>query len=85
MKITAIYDNGGKTLDRFTVVTDQPEYDARNTPNLFMALGLSMDGDGFSQWTTAVPGRHLGRRIQFEQLSANTQAHIAGRLFNDQI
>lgn len=23
MKITAIYDNGGKTLDRYTVVTDE--------------------------------------------------------------
>lgn len=81
MKITAIYDNGGKTLDRFTVITDQPEYDSHNTPNLFMALGLSMDGDGFSQFCTAVPGRHLGRRVQFETLSANTQAHIVRRIF----
>lgn len=85
MKIQAIYDNGGKTLDRYTVITDIHEYDQHHQTDadgLYMALRLSEGGDGFSQWTTAVPGRHLGRRVQFEQLSAKTQAHIAWRLFN---
>lgn len=81
MKITAIYDNGGETLDRFTIITDQPEYDAAGTPDLYMALGLSEGGDGFSQWSSATPGDHLGRKIPIEYLSANTQKHIARRLF----
>ena len=81
MKITAIYDNGGETLDRFTIITDQPEYDANETPNLFMALGMSMDGDGYSQFSSAIAGSHLGKRVHFEDLSANTQNHIVERIF----
>lgn len=91
MKIVAIYDNGGDTLDRFTVVTDEQEYDARNTPNLYMSLGLSEGGDGFSQWGAAqwfkgsddAKNKHLGKRVQFESLSANTQKHIARRIFSE--
>lgn len=81
MKIIAIYDNGGKTLDRYTVVTN-----LTGAGIMFDMLGLSEGGDGFSQWTvgrynTTGGNRHLGKRITFEQLSEATQSHIAGRIF----
>lgn len=82
MRITAIYDNGGKSLDRYTVVTD-----AAWSPSLIAALGLSTDPEafnGFSQWTGAHDGPHLGQRIQFETLPARLQRHIAARVFGEE-
>jgi hypothetical protein len=68
-----IYDNGGKTFDRFTVVfINEPE----RQPNTFAALGMSarpFDPQGFGQHCMATPGRHLGKRILFEDLPADCQ------------
>jgi hypothetical protein len=52
MRITAIYDNQGETLDRYTVLTDWVEKHSDNDPmrDQFMYLGLSEGGRGFSQW-----------------------------------
>lgn len=83
MKIVAIYDNGGATLDRFTVVTDLAAQNGYGHDE-FEMLGLSEGGIGFSQWTTGQSGSHLGKRIHFEDLSATTQKHIARRVFNEQ-
>jgi hypothetical protein len=63
-----LYDNGGKTFDRFTaVLMDQPE----RASNTFAAFGMSehpQHPQGFGQHTTAMPGRHLGRRINLSDL-----------------
>lgn len=85
MRITAIYDNGGKTLDRYTVLTDEPYYreDPQGT-GIVNCLGLNEGGDGFSQWSSAQEGRHLGKRVKFEDLSAATQKHIATRVFREE-
>lgn len=73
MKNIRIYDNGGKTLDRYTVVfMDQPEHPAPS----FAVLGMSehpFHPQGFGQHCTAMPGRHLGKRIKFEQLPPDCQ------------
>lgn len=83
MKITAIYDNGGKTIDRYTVVTNEPW--GSRTVETFYALGLDdVGGSSFSQWGEAKIGRHLGKRIHFEDLNETTQAHIAERVFGDE-
>ena len=78
MRITSIYDNEGKTLDRYTIVTDEKQ-------GKFVAmLGLSAhptDYNGFSQWSTGTDGPHLGKRVQFEYLTALLQNHIAARVF----
>ena len=52
MKIRAIYDNGGKTLDRYTVVIDDnaETFDGK----WWTMLGLSEGGVGFSQFTEGV-------------------------------
>lgn len=83
MKITAIYDNGGKTIDRFTVMTDVP-FNKELYTEQFNALGLDDNGGhSFSQWGSAIAGRNLGRKVRFEELNAATQKHIAQRLFGE--
>jgi hypothetical protein len=62
-----VYDNGGKTVDRYTVVyMDAPE---RN--GLYEAVAMDAQPfhpQGFGQHTSASPGRHLGKRIGYEDL-----------------
>lgn len=69
----ACYDNGGKTVDRFTVVyLDQPERSLKT----FAAVGMNsapFHPQGFGQHCTAMPGRHLGKRIPFASLPADCQ------------
>ena len=76
----SVYDNGGKTADRYTIVFDTM-HEAK--PNTYTALGLSAQPSspqGVSQFTTAMKGAHLGRRIHFVRLPANVQAHVRARL-----
>lgn len=87
MRIEAIFDNGGKTLDRYTVVIDQPvgHY-------TYEMLGLAEGGDGVSMWSNGFyypkgqgNNRHLGKRVTFEDLSEATQRHIAERVYTNAI
>lgn len=61
------YDNGGKTCDRFTVVyMDEKERDGS-----LSCVGMSPNPfhpQGFGQHSSAIPGRHLGKRIPFASL-----------------
>ncbi len=73
MKIKAIYDNGGETFDRYTVV-----YNALATgkPGVYEAVGMSEDPfhpQGFGQHCSAMLGKHLGKRITFKQLPKDCQ------------
>lgn len=71
------YDNGGKTLDRYTVVyMDQPERQA----GVFAARAMSehpFHPQGFGQFTSARPGRHLGKRIKYVMLPLDCQKVVA--------
>ena len=71
-----IYDNGGETLDRYTAVyLDEPEYQ----PGTFASRGMSeqpFHPQGFGQCCIAMPGKHLGKRIKFEQLPKDCQKLI---------
>jgi hypothetical protein len=70
-----IYDNGGKSFDRYTAVyTDQKE-----RSGLFTCLGMSehpFHPQGFGQHSTAQLGRHLGKRIEFSELPADCQKAV---------
>lgn len=63
-----IYDNGGKTADRYTVLfMDQKERSA----DTFACLGMDKDPFhpcGIGQHSSGTPGVHLGRRIPFDLL-----------------
>jgi len=78
MKNLRIYDNGGKTFDRYTVIyMDQPERHG------YACLGMSehpFHPQGFGQHGIAQPGRHLGRRIQFDQLPDDCQKLVQQEL-----
>ena len=69
-----IYDNGGKTFDRYTVVFMSRPY----APNSPLREALAMSGNpyhpqGFGQFTSALPGRHLGKRIKPDALPNDCQ------------
>lgn len=77
MYIFKIYDNGGQSWDRFTVLIEPYSAGECN------ALGLSENCDspqGFSQWGDAMNGAHLGHEINFDDLPANVQQHVLTRL-----
>lgn len=67
------YNNGGKTYDRFTVVyLDQPE----RATGTFACVGMNeapFHPLGFGQHSTAMLGKHLGRRILLSSLPADCQ------------
>ena len=76
MEIHKIYDNCGKTIDRYTIVTE-PSY----TNDLWQCLGVDgVGGRGFSQWSECLLGRHLGKLVKFEDLPTETQDHVIERL-----
>lgn len=74
-----IYDNGGETYDRYTAVfMDQP-FNHHSRGKTFMALGFNDDPFhplGFGQHCSAVPGKHLGKRITLEQLPKKARKFV---------
>lgn len=73
-----IYDNGGETIDRYTILP--PRYAGKayrgRTPSTWMAIAASVDPyhpQGFGQHVSAMPGRHLGRRIRWADLPDDVQ------------
>lgn len=66
------YDNGGETIDRYTVVyLDHPTREG-------CYEDVSMNGSpfhpqGFGQHGECQPGKHLGKEIPFDQLPADCQ------------
>ena len=78
MKVYKIYDNGGKTFDRYTVVLP-----VVNANGLHDCLGLSDNCDspqGFSQWSECTEGKHLGKLTTFWKLPIVVKNHIVGRI-----
>jgi len=73
-----IYDNGGKTIDRYTVILEDWHFGKS-----CQALGLSSNPDspqGFSQFSDVYQGNHLGKEIGFLDLPENVQEHITMRI-----
>ena len=74
------YDNGGQTVDRYTVVyMDFPE----RQRGFFLSLGMSEDPShpqGFGQHSVAMLGAHLGRRVPFETLPESCRRVIEADL-----
>lgn len=80
-----VYDNGGKTADRYTVFTHADHKYGKEHGNRQGADALGMDEhpthpQGFSQMTTAKPGAHLGKKIAFHSLAPHLQKHVKERL-----
>lgn len=75
MKNVTIYDNGGKTYDRITIVfldtKSKPLYCGRFYD--YECIGSSETGDGFFQHSNCQRGPHLGKKINFSDLSPELQ------------
>jgi hypothetical protein len=74
--IKAIYDNGGKTFDRYTVYYSNPKDWGITEPKMYPCVGMSaypFHPQGFGQHSTGMLGRHNGKRIKFEELPEDCQ------------
>lgn len=67
MKNISIYDNGGKTLDRITVIFDKEKRQTKDGI-LYNCVVASETGSGFYLHSEAMKGRHLGKKIDFSKL-----------------
>lgn len=83
MKIKSIYDNRGKTSDRYTIILTINSY-GKMKPQNRDCLSLNNCPEnpayGISQFDTCNEGKHLGKKIKFEDLPKNVQEHIKNRL-----
>lgn len=72
-----LYDNGGKTCDRFTIIPPRWAGQAwREHGRQWQAIGSSerpFHPQGFGMHCSATPGPHLGRRIKWADLPADVQ------------
>jgi hypothetical protein len=59
-----VYDNHGKTADRYTIVF--PSLATKTADKLYGAIAVT--ADGHYEHTTATPGRHLGNRILLQDV-----------------
>lgn len=83
--ILALFDDGGKTVDRYTIVFNwKPAGNGEKDQWDMLALGNDVTTPaGFSQWTSGVylkDNAHLGKEITWEDLSLIHQKHIIMRL-----
>jgi hypothetical protein len=85
LKVIAIYDNGGKTLDRYTVyydfVSSRP-----GEMKQYMCLGMNaapFHPQGIGQHSSGQLGRHNGKRISLEDLPADCQQAVKNDLASD--
>jgi hypothetical protein len=78
-KVCRIWDNGGETLDRYTVA-----YKARREYGMLFWPYLAADEHPFSpqgfgqhgEMSQFITGKHLGKRIRFDDLPPDVQKFI---------
>ena len=79
IQIKAIYDNEGESFDRYTVITNKQDSDTNYT--LCLALSHNPNSpQGMSLFCSCKEGKHLGKKIEFSELSEEIQKHILQRL-----
>lgn len=84
MRIKAIYDNGGETLDRYTVVFNSSRIDYRHKEYtlVYDCLCLSDNPEhptGVSMWCECNIGKHLGNKVTLKSLPKHIQEYISKR------
>jgi len=77
--VLSIWDIGDESLDRYTVILD-PKLGWEAKPGHFQSIGFSEGGVGVSQFGEAKPGKHLGKKIKWDDLSDASKKHITMRL-----
>ncbi len=79
----AVYDNGGKTLDRYTIVDLDTKRGDKPGIVVYDAIGASETGAGFFLHIECSRGRHLGKKISFSQLPEELQAMVLSEYENN--
>lgn len=78
MDNVVIYDNGGETLDRYTVIIEDKEGEKHFYGMSENALGFNLycgsSCDGYQE------GSHLGKIVEYDTLSQGTKDAILDRL-----
>lgn len=72
-----IYDNGGKTADRYTAINTNRR--VRGQFGMYEAIGFNaypFHPQGYGQHTIAEPGRHLGKRVKLDELPADAARFV---------
>ena len=72
MKNISIYDNGGNSYDRITVIFNDRKRATKDCI-LYECIAASETGSGFFTHAEAMKGRHLGKKIDFSKLSLPLQ------------
>ena len=72
MKNISIYDNGGESYDRITVIFNDKKRVTKDGI-LYECIAASETGSGFFIHSEAMKGRHLGNKIDFSKLSLPLQ------------
>ena len=72
MKNISIYDNGGKTIDRITIIFDKEKRQTKDGI-IYNCIAASETGSGFFLHSEAMKGRHLGNKMDFNNLSLPLQ------------
>ena len=81
MKNISIYDNGGKSYDRITVIFNDRKRVTKDGI-LYECIATSETGNGFYLHSEAMKGRHLGKKIDFSKLSLPLQNKLLIELNN---
>ena len=72
MKNISIYDNGGKSYDRITVIFNDRKRVTKDGV-LYECIAASENGSGFYLHSEAMKGKHLGKKKDFSKLSLPLQ------------
>lgn len=79
----SVYDNGGKTFDRYTIVLletkSKPLFGGKYYD--YECIGSSENGTGFFMHSTCQLGRHLGKKIKFESLPKELQERVIDEIY----
>lgn len=68
MKILGIYDNGGKTFDRYTIVLDE-KWDREGKFNTCLRMSENPNSHlGYCEHGSCEIGRHLGKKLTINKL-----------------
>lgn len=80
--IQSIWDNGGKTIDRYTIVFMTREKYNQYQPTLSFSKHPE-HAIGFSMWGQGVGGPHLGRQIEWTDLDIDLREHVLSRIIGE--
>ena len=72
MENISIYDNGGKSYDRITVIFNDRKRVTKDGI-IYECISASLMGRGFFLHSEAMKGVHLGKKIDFSKLSLPLQ------------